>query len=81
MRRVYGGKVGAQYPGRSVRLPIRLPTSRGVGMNGQKSAEGIVAAAHGGEGPNMEDRKGYLLPRRTKETQAGWLRSQRTPGG
>jgi len=68
MRRVYGGKVGAQYPGRSVRLPIRLPMSRGVGMNGQKSAEGIVAAAHGGEGPNMEDRKGayYLVGRRRR---------------
>lgn len=35
-----------------------LPRSEGFGMGGQKSAEGIVAAAHGGEGPNMEDRKG-----------------------
>ena len=45
-----------------------LPTSRGVGMNGQKSAEGIVAPAHGGEGPNMEDRKGanYLVGRRRR---------------
>ena len=58
-----------------------LTPSRGGVMNGQKSAEGIVAAAHGGEGPNMEDRKGYQVPRRTKETQTGWLRSQRTPGG
>ena len=65
---MYGGKVGAQYLGRSVRLPIRLPTLRGVGMNGQKSAEGIVAAAHGGEGPDMEDRKGtyYLVGRRRR---------------
>jgi hypothetical protein len=72
MRRVYGGKVGAQYPGRSVRLPIRLPMSRGVGMNGQKSAEGIVAAAHGGEGLNMEDRKGtYYLVGRGRRRQDG----------
>jgi hypothetical protein len=37
-------------------------------MDGQKSAEGIVAAAHGGEGPNMEDRKGayYLAGRRRR---------------
>jgi len=69
---VYGGKVGAQYLGRSVRLPIRLPTLRGVGMNGQKSAEGIIAAAHGGEGPDMEDRKGtYYLVGRRRRTQDG----------
>lgn len=69
---MYGGKVGAQYLGRSVRLPIRLPTLRGVGMNGQKSAEGIVAAAHGGEGPDMEDRKGtYYLVGRRRRTQDG----------
>lgn len=69
---MYGGKVGAQYLGRSVRLPIRLPTLRGVGMNGQKSAEGIIAAAHGGEGPDMEDRKGtYYLVGRRRRTQDG----------
>jgi hypothetical protein len=27
-------------------------------MDGQKSAEGIVASAQGSEGPNMEERKG-----------------------
>ena len=45
-----------------------LPMPRGAGMDGQKSAEGIVAAAHGGEGPNMEDRKGahYLVGRRRR---------------
>jgi hypothetical protein len=45
-----------------------LTPSRGGAMNGQKSAEGIVAAAHGGEGPNMEDRKGtwYLVGRRRR---------------
>ena len=45
-----------------------LPTPRDAGMGGQKSAEGIVAAAHVGEGPNMEDRKGtkYLAGRRRR---------------
>ena len=45
-----------------------LPTPRGAGKDVQKSAEGIVAAAHGGEGPNMEDRKGakYLVGRRRR---------------
>lgn len=45
-----------------------LTPSRGGAMNGQKSAEGIVVAAHGGEGPNMEDRKGskYFVGRRRR---------------
>jgi len=44
-----------------------MPSRDGV-MSGQKSAEGVVAAAHGGEGPNMEDRKGalYLAGRRRR---------------
>jgi len=43
-------------------------SSQGDVMGGQKSAEGIVAAAHGGEGPNMEDRKGskYFVGRRRR---------------
>jgi hypothetical protein len=36
----------------------KLPSSRGEGMSRQKSAEGILAAAHGGEGPNVKERKG-----------------------
>jgi hypothetical protein len=45
-----------------------LTLPRGDVMGGQKSAEGIVVAAHGGEGPNMEDRKGtyYLVGRRRR---------------
>jgi RNA-directed DNA polymerase len=35
-----------------------LPPSRDGGMSMQKSAEGIVVAAHGGEGPNREGRRG-----------------------
>src|SRR3990172_5932971 len=52
-----------------------------AGRGGQKSAEGIGAAAHGGEGKEHGRPEGGLVPRRTKETQAGWLRGQRTPGG
>jgi RNA-directed DNA polymerase len=37
---------------------LRLPPSRDGGMSAQKSAEGIVVAAHGDEGPNMEGRRG-----------------------
>lgn len=41
-------------------------------MDEQKSAEGIVAAAHGGEGPNMEDRKGArYLDGRERRRQDG----------
>ena len=41
-------------------------------MNGQKSAEGIVVAAHGGEGPNKEDRKGAkYLDGRERRRQDG----------
>jgi len=52
-------------------LPVCLDwliSARAGVMDGQKSAEGIVAAAHGGEGPNMEDRKGanYLAGRRRR---------------
>ena len=56
MRRVYGEKVGAQYPGRSASL-LWLLSSRDGGMSMQKSAEGIVVAAHSDEGPNLEGRR------------------------
>jgi RNA-directed DNA polymerase len=39
-------------------LAVRLPLSRDGGMSVQKSAEGIVVAAHSDEGPNMEGRMG-----------------------
>ncbi len=38
-------KVGVHYPGRSVDLPLVLMTSRGVVMDRQKSAEGIVGVS------------------------------------
>ena len=37
--------------------PIGLMSSRGGMMGEQKSAEGIVAIAHSGEGPNVEGRE------------------------
>ena len=51
---------------------FKLPSSRGEGMSRQKSAEGIGAVAHGGEGPNVEERKGdWDLDRRKRRRQEG----------
>ena len=58
----------------------RLLPSRDGRTNMQKSAEGIVVAAHGDEGPNMQGRR-EPRPRWAKETQQGGLRSPRTAGG
>ena len=41
------GKVGAHYPGRSRRGPYVLLLSRGDGISGEKSAEGIVGSSAG----------------------------------
>jgi len=51
-------KVRGHYPGRSVRLVIELPASRGDGKSWQKSAEGIVAPFDRSEGPNVKKRTG-----------------------
>ena len=56
-----------------------LTSSRGGVKDEQKSAEGIVAIAHSGEGPNVEGRES-AEPRWTKETQTGGLRCLRTSG-
>ena len=45
----------------------------------QKSAEGIVAIAHDGEGPNVMSGL-RTKPRWAKQTQTGGLRCLRTPG-
>ena len=58
MRRVYGRKVGCAIPGEICLVCLVLLPSRGGRMDGQKSAEGIVASAQRSEGPNMEERKG-----------------------
>jgi len=57
----------------------RLMSPRGGMMGEQKSAEGVVITAHGDEGPNEKERLG-TEPRGMKETQTGWLRSQRPTG-
>jgi hypothetical protein len=44
-------------PGEVCPSAVRLGSPRGGVMGGQKSAEGIVAAAYSGEGPNMEGRQ------------------------
>ena len=53
-------KVGAHYSGRSVHLLGELLSSRGEGMGGQKSAEGIVGDSISAEGPNMSLEDGNL---------------------
>ena len=58
-----GGRICGGYVGRKSRvLPWeiwssaeRLARSRGVAMDGQKSAEAIVVAVQGGEGPNTRE--------------------------
>ena len=57
MRRVYGMKVTRLNPGGLYVCPW-LVAPRGTAMGVQKSAEVIVAAAHGSEGPNMSSRTG-----------------------
>jgi hypothetical protein len=55
-----------------------IPSRDGV-KGEQKSAEGIVAIAHDGEGPNVTSGLG-TKPRWTKQVQTGGLRCPRTPG-
>jgi len=79
MRQVDGEKVSVSYPGRSVHLPKGLTSSRDDVMGEQKSAEGIVAIAHDGEGPNVVSGL-RTEPRWAKQMQIGGLRCPRTPG-
>lgn len=54
---VMSGEVSALYPGRSeCLLQEELPAPRGGGKGIQKSAEGIVGAAPGPEGPKREEK-------------------------
>ena len=54
---VMSGEVSASYPGRSgCLLQKELPASRGGGKGIQKSADGIVRAAPGTEGPKREEK-------------------------
>jgi len=58
MRRVDGAKVTGLTPGDLTTCPRGRVAPGGAARGGQKSAEAIRAAAHGGEGPNMDDRQG-----------------------
>ena len=53
----------------------RLPPSRDDGTSMQKSAEGIVVAAHSDEGPNMEGRMGT----KTSKDEGDALRKAEMP--
>ena len=54
---VMSGEVSALYPGRSgCLLQEELPAPRGGGKGIQKSAEGIVGATSGPEGPKREEK-------------------------
>jgi len=56
-----------------------LVLSRDEVMDEQKSAEGVVAIAYDGEGPNVVSGL-RTKPRWTKQMQTGGLRCLRTPG-
>src|SRR3990170_2038921 len=58
MRRGDGAKVTGLTPGDLTTCPRGRVARGGAARGGQKSAEAIRAAAHGGEGPNMEGRQG-----------------------
>jgi hypothetical protein len=73
------GEGECAIPGEICSPASGLTSSRDGVMGEQKSAEGIVVTAHGDEGPNGKERLGTKT-RWTKETQTGWLRSQRPTG-
>lgn len=58
MRRVYGRKVTRLTPGGLLIRPLWLASLRGEARGEQESAEVVVTAAHGGEGPNETSRFG-----------------------
>jgi len=58
---------------------IGLMSSRGDVRGEQRSAKGIVAIAHSGEGPNVEGRES-AEPRWMREAQTGGLKCLRTSG-
>jgi len=73
------GESECVIPGEICSSATGLMSSRDDVRDGQKSAEGIVAIAYGGEGLNV--RVGWEPePRWTREAQTGGLRCLRTPG-
>ena len=73
------GESECVIPGEICSSAHGLMSSRDEMKDEQKSAEGILAIAHGGEGPNVRSGLG-TKPRWTKQMQTGGLRCLRTPG-
>ncbi len=73
------GEGECAIPGEVCSPAHELISSRDGVMGGQKSAEGIVAIAHDGEGPNVMSGL-RPKPRWMRQTQTGGLRCLRTPG-
>lgn len=62
---VMSAEVSALYPGRSGSLlHEELPAPRGEGKGIQKSADGIVGAAPGSEGPKREEKTTAIMSMR-----------------
>jgi len=73
------GESECVIPGEICSSALVLTSSRDGVKGEQKSAEGVVAIAHDGEGPNVESGL-RTKPRWTKQMQTGGLRCLRTPG-
>lgn len=73
------GESECVIPGEICSSAIGLVSSRDETKGEQKSAEGIVAIAHDGEGPNVV-RGLRTKPRWTRQMQTRGLRCLRTPG-
>ena len=73
------GESGCAIPGEICSSANGLISLRDEMKDEQKSAEGIVAIAHDGEGPNVMSGL-RTKPRWAKQTQTGGLRCLRTPG-
>ncbi len=73
------GESEGVIPGEICSSANGLISSRDERKDEQKSAEGIVAIARDGEGPNVRSGLG-TEPRWAKQMQTGGLRCLRTPG-
>lgn len=73
------GESECVIPGEICSSAEGLISSRGGVKDEQKSAEGVVAITHDGEGPNVISGL-RTEPRWTKQMQTRGLRCQRTPG-
>jgi hypothetical protein len=73
------GESECAIPGEICSSAYALTPSRDGVMGEQRSAEGIVAIAHDGEGPNVGSGL-RTKPRWAKQMQTRGLRCRRTPG-